>query len=303
MPVLTVNADDYGYAPQYDAGIVEAAAAGAIDGVSVMVMRGAVDPGPLEGTGIAVGLHVELDGEGLVEQVDAFEAVFGRPPTHLDGHHHCHGRGTPAVEVADFARERGIPVRSVDARHRRLLRCKGVETRGSAGRADIGGRACAAVRDRGGAAGRGHVGEGSGGRGVGGAPGARRGGGRVATTPAARRTCGRFWSSPIARNRRYGRAIKSPKLRLRCGPARGPSGPVSASRRACGACVAAAPASESISAARSSRQGVEAGHRVVVADEAEVERAVVAHDPDADALASWRAGPSGRSACISRPSM
>ena len=32
------------------------------------------------------------------------------------------------MEVADFARKRGIRVRSVDERHRRLLRCKGVET-------------------------------------------------------------------------------------------------------------------------------------------------------------------------------
>jgi len=126
--VLLINADDYGYAPSYDAGIAEAAAAGAIDGASAMVLRGALDPAPLEGTGVAVGLHFELDGASLARQVELFEEAFGREPAYLDGHHHCHARGKPAVEVANLARERVWPVRSVDARHRRLLRCKGVVT-------------------------------------------------------------------------------------------------------------------------------------------------------------------------------
>ncbi|HEX6117720.1 MAG TPA: ChbG/HpnK family deacetylase [Solirubrobacterales bacterium] len=128
MPALVITADDLGYAPAYDAGIAEAARAGAIDGASAMVLRGELDPGLLEGAAVAVGLHLELDRGGLAEQVARFEAVFGREPDYLDGHHHCHARGRPAVEVANLARERGFPVRSVDARHRRLLRCKGVAT-------------------------------------------------------------------------------------------------------------------------------------------------------------------------------
>ena len=127
-PVLLITADDYGYAPSYDAGIAEAARAGAIDNTSAMVLRGELDPSALEGTGITVGLHLELDRASLAEQVDLFERAFGREPAYLDGHHHCHARGRPAVEVANLARERGWPVRSVDARHRRLLRCKGVVT-------------------------------------------------------------------------------------------------------------------------------------------------------------------------------
>ena len=125
---LIVTADDYGYAPAYDEGIAEAAQAGAIDGVSAMVLRYEPDPAPLEGSQVAVGLHLELDRAGLAEQVARFEAIFGRGPGYLDGHHHCHASGPPAVEVANYARERGLPVRSVDAQHRRLLRCKGVRT-------------------------------------------------------------------------------------------------------------------------------------------------------------------------------
>lgn len=125
---LIVTADDYGYAPPYDEGIAEAAGAGAVDGVSAMVMRYEPDARPLEDTGVAVGLHLELNRAGLVDQVERFEAAFGRGPDYLDGHHHCHASGPPAVEVANYARERGLPVRSADARHRRLLRCKGVPT-------------------------------------------------------------------------------------------------------------------------------------------------------------------------------
>ncbi len=125
---LLINADDYGYAPEYDAGILEVARAGAVDGVSVMVLRERVDPDLLLATGVAVGLHIEVGEEGLGEQVRRFETLFGRGPDYVDGHRHCHARGPLAVQVANYAREAGVPVRSVDARHRRLLRCKGVKT-------------------------------------------------------------------------------------------------------------------------------------------------------------------------------
>jgi predicted glycoside hydrolase/deacetylase ChbG (UPF0249 family) len=128
MRALIITADDYGYAPGYDDGIVEAAQAGAVDAVSAMVTRYAPAPGPLDETCVAIGLHLDLERAGMDEQLRAFERLFGRGPAYLDGHHHCHARGAPAVAVADLARARGLPVRSVDARHRRLLRCKGVAT-------------------------------------------------------------------------------------------------------------------------------------------------------------------------------
>lgn len=128
MPSLIITADDYGYAPSYDTGIAEAARAGALDAVGAMVTRYEPDPGQLAGRGVEVGLHLDLERSPLEEQLRDFEAVFGAPPRYLDGHHHCHARGAPAVEVANVARERELPVRSVDARHRRLLRCKGVAT-------------------------------------------------------------------------------------------------------------------------------------------------------------------------------
>jgi chitin disaccharide deacetylase len=128
MPGLIITADDYGYASAYDAGIAEAAHAGAIDAVSAMVTRYAPDPEVLAESGVEVGLHLDLERSSLDEQLRGFESAFGAPPAYLDGHHHCHARGARAVEVANLARKQGLPVRSVDACHRRLLRSKGVTT-------------------------------------------------------------------------------------------------------------------------------------------------------------------------------
>lgn len=125
---LTIVADDYGYAASYDRGIVEAARTGALDAVGAMVVR-RPDPAPLLETGVEVGLHLELDSASLSDQLEAFEEIFGSPPAYLDGHHHCHAQaGSRALEVAHLGARLGLPVRSVTARHRRLLRCLGAPT-------------------------------------------------------------------------------------------------------------------------------------------------------------------------------
>jgi chitin disaccharide deacetylase len=142
---LIITADDFGYSPRYDEGIVEAAGAGAVDSVSVMVTRNRLNAGPLLETGVETGLHLELPLElaerqragpqerdaalrALEEQLEAFESAIGRPPAHLDGHRHCHAHAGLAAAIAREARGRGLPVRSIDAAHRRILRREGVAT-------------------------------------------------------------------------------------------------------------------------------------------------------------------------------
>jgi predicted glycoside hydrolase/deacetylase ChbG (UPF0249 family) len=136
IPTLVITADDYGYRPSYNRGILEAARAGAVDAVSAMVEREFCDAEPLLRTGIAIGLHLELP-ETLEEgaargsalsQLDRFKRTFGRQPAYLDGHNHCHAADGLAAPIARMAAERGIAVRSVDDRHRRLLRSVGVST-------------------------------------------------------------------------------------------------------------------------------------------------------------------------------
>jgi hypothetical protein len=58
--ILIITADDYGYSPAYDRGILEAAQGGSVDAVSVMVNPKDLDPEPLLNTGAEVGLHYVL---------------------------------------------------------------------------------------------------------------------------------------------------------------------------------------------------------------------------------------------------
>jgi predicted glycoside hydrolase/deacetylase ChbG (UPF0249 family) len=150
---LIVNADDFGLTRGVSRGILEARAKGIVTSTTVLVNR-PIDPeqmAELEASGLGVGLHLNLtlgapisdpgrvpslvDGEGrfirdarqaaaraskdearieLGNQIDAFRALMGRFPTHLDTHHHV-GRHEPILElVLDFAKAIKVPVRSQD---------------------------------------------------------------------------------------------------------------------------------------------------------------------------------------------
>jgi len=128
---LLITADDYGYSPAFNRGILRAARTGAIDAAGAMVTRPWCDPAPILGAGVEVGLHLELAEPtrgAITEQVSRFEALFGVPPAFLDGHHHCHAKPPADEAVAEVAAELAVRVRSVDARHRELLRRRGVLT-------------------------------------------------------------------------------------------------------------------------------------------------------------------------------
>jgi predicted glycoside hydrolase/deacetylase ChbG (UPF0249 family) len=126
---LIITADDWGYSPRYNGGIEEAAWEGAVDAVSVMVLRPHSDPGPLRESGVEVGLHLELpEGGGYREimeaprqQADAFARKFGAPPAYVDGHRHCHASLPVATAVEDLAIELGVPMRAVGEDHRLRL--------------------------------------------------------------------------------------------------------------------------------------------------------------------------------------
>jgi predicted glycoside hydrolase/deacetylase ChbG (UPF0249 family) len=124
---LIVNADDWGYSPLYNAGILEAARAGAIDAVSAMVLRPACEPKPLLECGVEIGLHLEGTAEAG-HQVLEFERLFGRPPSHLDGHHHCHAEPPLAAAVEELALQLDVAVRPAGDAHRDRLRGRKIIT-------------------------------------------------------------------------------------------------------------------------------------------------------------------------------
>jgi predicted glycoside hydrolase/deacetylase ChbG (UPF0249 family) len=124
---LLITADDYGYSPEYNRGIVEAARAGAIDAVGAMVMRPWCDPAPLLDAGAEIGLHLERSAPvGL--QVERFERLFGGPPAFLDGHHHCHAEPGLEGDAIHHALRLGVRVRSIDPPQRLRLAGAGVAT-------------------------------------------------------------------------------------------------------------------------------------------------------------------------------
>jgi chitin disaccharide deacetylase len=158
---LIVNADDFGLTPGVSRGILEAGATGIVTSTTLIVNR-PIDPeliGRLKASGLGAGLHLNLtlgtpiahprrvpslvDGDGrfirdpreaasradkdearieLGNQIDAFRALMGRFPTHLDSHHHV-GRHEPILElVFDFARAIKVPVRTQDGEVRAAAR-------------------------------------------------------------------------------------------------------------------------------------------------------------------------------------
>lgn len=136
---LIITADDYGYWPSYDEGILAAVEAGALDAVSAIVERERCDPRPLLESGVEVGLHLEFEGRwgarsgpsartALSVQLDRFTDLFGRWPSFINGHHHCHARPELATPVFETARQIGVPVRSVNPDHRQWLRERGIAT-------------------------------------------------------------------------------------------------------------------------------------------------------------------------------
>ena len=124
---LLITADDYGYSPAYNRGILEAGGAGAIDAAGAMVLRRWCEPGPLLATGVDPGLHLER-GETVGAQLERFERSFGRPPAYLDGHHHCHADPELEPDVIAAARRLEVRVRAIDEGQRRRLRAAGIAT-------------------------------------------------------------------------------------------------------------------------------------------------------------------------------
>lgn len=125
-----INVDDFGASQGINRGVWDAHRAGVVTSASLMVNAAAVDEA-LSIAGreqrLSVGLHVNFTNEGgppivdlddgpacaaeLHRQLELFVEMLGRPPTHLDSHHHVHRR--PRIEPAfvEAAETLGIALR------------------------------------------------------------------------------------------------------------------------------------------------------------------------------------------------
>jgi predicted glycoside hydrolase/deacetylase ChbG (UPF0249 family) len=136
--VLIVNADDLGLSAGVNAGVFEAHERGVVTSASLMVRAGAAAEAVATARShpvLALGLHLDLgewryeEGEwraayercslgdaAAVEaecraQLEAFRALTGGDPTHLDSHQHTHLSEPAASVAAALAAELGIPLR------------------------------------------------------------------------------------------------------------------------------------------------------------------------------------------------
>lgn len=122
MRYLIVNADDFGACSGVNHGIVEAHRRGIVTSTSLMVEREGAEEAAVLAAGcpeLGVGLHAMVDGAtdpfgcrmAVEAQIRRFEDLLGRPPTHLDSHHHVHGRPDLLPVFRRVSRRHGIPLR------------------------------------------------------------------------------------------------------------------------------------------------------------------------------------------------
>lgn len=143
---LIVNADDFGLSAGVNMGILEAHERGIVTSTSLMVRKPAAGEAASLAAAhpsLAIGIHLDLgqwdyeggewkvayencppDDPAAVDaecraQVDAFRALLGRDPTHLDSHQHAHEHEPAASVATTMAAELGVPLRG------RLVRYEG----------------------------------------------------------------------------------------------------------------------------------------------------------------------------------
>ncbi|MEI6224744.1 MAG: ChbG/HpnK family deacetylase [Deltaproteobacteria bacterium] len=127
-------ADDLGYDPAIDAGILEAHRHGVVAAASALVTgpfaMGALERAPRS---LAIGLHLDLprglgasDAEREIRaQFGRFEEIRGAPPAHVDGHRHVHAEPPVLEALLRVAGPLGLRVRALDPIMRDRIRAAG----------------------------------------------------------------------------------------------------------------------------------------------------------------------------------
>jgi predicted glycoside hydrolase/deacetylase ChbG (UPF0249 family) len=129
MKNLIVNADDFGASTGVNRGIVETHARGILTSASLMVTGRAVQEALAMGREhpeLSLGLHWDVWGEDerefdlgdggavrdqLRRQLDRFEALVGRLPSHVDSHRHAHRDPRVWPLFQELVEPLGVPLR------------------------------------------------------------------------------------------------------------------------------------------------------------------------------------------------
>jgi len=130
MKYCIVNGDDFGASRGINRGIVEAHCHGVLTSTSLMVNRPASEEAAIlsrELPELSVGLHVNItteDGELVVDlaapdecraelyrQLERFQDLMGRLPTHIDSHHNVHRVPQLLPDFLELAQHYRLPLR------------------------------------------------------------------------------------------------------------------------------------------------------------------------------------------------
>lgn len=138
MRALVVNADDFGLSAGVNEGVLRAHAQGIVTSTSLMVRQPAAPAAAAAvraHPGLSVGLHVDLaewesDGDKwslryawtdvadeaavrreVSAQLELFQHLVGKPPSHLDSHQHVHREQPAAGVLAELAARLEVPLR------------------------------------------------------------------------------------------------------------------------------------------------------------------------------------------------
>jgi predicted glycoside hydrolase/deacetylase ChbG (UPF0249 family) len=157
---VILNADDLGYDPAVTRGILEAMRTGVVTSTTLLVNTPYSQEAAAAAQGLAVGLHLNLarfapvwthfpgdllsDGQlderragalpadvvdaEVTAQLERFERLLGKRPTHADVHKHLHRHPSVLEGLTRAARRYGLPVRSIDAGMRTALQRASVLT-------------------------------------------------------------------------------------------------------------------------------------------------------------------------------
>jgi predicted glycoside hydrolase/deacetylase ChbG (UPF0249 family) len=137
--VLIVNADDFGRSRGVNRGVIRAHEEGIVTSATLMVRWASAEEAAAyaRGRSLSVGLHLDLGeweyrrgewqpryevltepsqemvAEEIDRQLERFEALMGRAPTHLDSHQHVHLEDPARTALMRVAHRLEVPVRGV----------------------------------------------------------------------------------------------------------------------------------------------------------------------------------------------
>jgi chitin disaccharide deacetylase len=114
MRRVIFNADDFGMTEGINRGILECHARGPVSSASLLVSAPATRDAVARARDqpkLALGLHFHEHAGELDRQLDEFQRLVGRPPTHIDSHHHVHREPERMPLFVETAASLGVPLR------------------------------------------------------------------------------------------------------------------------------------------------------------------------------------------------